>query len=64
MDTNNLATEIAVYRRMMNKLSKGKSLTDPHVIRLRKGLDILIHNYYFEVTDTRKTGQQTIRPAI
>ena len=56
MDTNNLATEISVNRRMMNRLSKGKSLTDPNVIRLRKGLDILIHNYYFAVTDIRKTS--------
>jgi len=64
MDTNNLAIEIAAYRRMMNRLSKGKSLTDPHVIRLRKGLDILIYNYYLAGTDMRKTSQQTIRPAI
>ena len=47
MDLNDLLTEIAAYRRMMNRLSKGKSLTDPDVIRLRQGLDILIRKYYF-----------------
>jgi len=48
MDKNNLVKEIASYRYAMNRLSKGKSLTDPNVIRLRQGLDILIHKYYFE----------------
>ena len=49
MDTNKLAMEIAAYRYMMNKLSNGKSLTDPEVIRLRQGLDSLICNYIFEL---------------
>jgi|GEM_PF-3057915 len=49
MDTYNLANEIAAYRCMMNKLSKGKSLTDPDVISLRQGLDILLYKYYFEL---------------
>lgn len=48
MDLNNLVTEIAAYRFMMNRLSKGKSLSDPDVIRLRQGLDSLIHQYYFK----------------
>ena len=54
MDTNNLANEIAAYRCTMNRLSKGKSLTHPDVIKLRQVLDILMHNYYFRVTDIRK----------
>ena len=45
MDINNLLTEIAVYRCTMNNLSKGKSLTDPNVIRLKQGLDNLIYKY-------------------
>ena len=49
MDTNKLAMEIAAYRQMMNKLSKGKSLTDPDVILLRQGLDTMICNYIFEL---------------
>ena len=49
MDTYDLANEIAAYRCMMNKLSKGKSLTDPDVVRLRQGLDILLYKYYFEL---------------
>ena len=49
MDTNKLAMEIAAYRQMMNKLSKGKSLTDPDVILLRQGLDTMICNYFFEL---------------
>lgn len=49
MDTHNLANEIAAYRCMMNGLSKGKSLTHPDVIRLRRGLDNLIHKYYYEL---------------
>lgn len=52
MDKNNLANEIASYRCMMNRLTKGKSLTDPDVIRLRQGLDSLIHKYYFELRPT------------
>jgi len=49
MDINNLAKEIAVYRSTINKLSKGKSQSDPDVIRLRQGLDRLIIKYYFEL---------------
>jgi hypothetical protein len=49
MDTNKLAMEIAAYRHRMNKLSKGKGLTNPDVIRLRQGLDTLIRNYIFEL---------------
>ena len=45
MDINNLLTEIVSYRCTMNRLSKGKSLTDPSVIRLRQGLDIFIYKY-------------------
>ena len=45
MDINNLLTEIAVYRCKMNRCSKGKSLTDPDVIKLSQGLDILIYKY-------------------
>ncbi len=45
MDINNLLAEIAVYRCKMNRFSKRKSLTDPDVIRLRQGLDILIYKY-------------------
>ena len=52
MDKNNLAEEIASYRSKMNRLSKGKSLTDPTIIKLRQGLDILIHKYYFEFSIT------------
>jgi len=48
LDKNNLEKEIASYRCTMNRLSKGKSLTDPNVIRLRQGLDSLIHKYYFD----------------
>ena len=45
MDINDLLTEIAVYRCKMNRLTKGKSLTDPDVIKLSQGLDILIYKY-------------------
>ncbi|SPF52387.1 Spo0E like sporulation regulatory protein (modular protein) [Candidatus Desulfosporosinus infrequens] len=45
MELNNLLTEIAVYRCKMNRVSKGKSLSDPDVIKLRQGLDSLIYNY-------------------
>ncbi|MDR3587211.1 MAG: aspartyl-phosphate phosphatase Spo0E family protein [Desulfosporosinus sp.] len=45
MDINNLLTEIAVYRCKMNRVAKGKSLTDPYVIRLCKGVDVLIYKY-------------------
>lgn len=49
MGTNNLAQKIAAYRGTMNKLSKGKSQIDPSVIRLRQGLDVLLHKYYAEL---------------
>jgi len=52
MDRKDLVKEIASYRCTMNRLSKGKSLTDPDVIKLRQGLDILIHKYYFEFSST------------
>jgi len=45
MDIENMLIEIAVYRCKMNRLSKGKILTDPDVIKLRQGLDILIYKY-------------------
>jgi len=45
MDINDLLIEIAVYRCKMNRFSKGKSLTDPDVVRLSQGLDSLIHKY-------------------
>ena len=45
MDINNLLTEIAIYRCKMNRFSKGKSLTDPDVIKLKQGLDVLICKY-------------------
>ena len=45
MDINNLLTEIAVYRCKMNKIAKGKCLTDPDVIRSCQGLDVLIYKY-------------------
>jgi hypothetical protein len=45
MDIYNLLTEIAVYRCKMNSVSRGKGLSDPDVVRLSQGLDILICNY-------------------
>lgn len=45
MDINYLLTEIAACRCQMNKFSKGKSLTDPDVIKLSQGLDISIYKY-------------------
>ena len=57
VDKYNLAKEIASYRCTMNRLSKGKSLTDPTVIRLRQGLDILIHKYIFELNHTSPPKQ-------
>lgn len=45
MNTNNMLTEIAVYRCKMNRFSKGKILTDPDVVKSSQGLDILIYKY-------------------
>jgi len=45
MDIYNLLTEIAACRCQMKSFSKGKSLTDPDVIKLSQNLDILIDKY-------------------
>jgi len=45
MDIADLLTEIAVYRREMNSVSRGKRLSDLDVIKLSQGLDILIYKY-------------------
>ena len=58
MELNNLITEIAAYRRIMNRLSMGKSLTDPDVIRSREGLDILLHKYYLSLNVCRYNERQ------
>lgn len=58
MDSNKLAMEIAAYRNRMNKVSKGKSPTDPDVIRLRQGLDTLICRYIFELRRQRRIPPQ------
>jgi hypothetical protein len=62
MSTNNLANEIATYRYTMNKLAKGKSLVDPDVIKLRQGLDALIHKYYFESNKPKHESPATQNP--
>lgn len=45
MDLNNMLIEIAEYRSRMNRFSKGKILTHPDVIKLSRGLDVLIYKY-------------------
>jgi hypothetical protein len=62
MYTNNLANKIATYRYTMNKLSKGKSLIDPDVIKLRQGLDVLLHKYYFELYKPKHESPDTQVP--
>jgi len=45
MDIYNLLVEIAVYRCKMNRISRGKGLSDPDVVKLSQGLDSLIYKY-------------------
>lgn len=43
---NNLLDSIEEFRRKMNEIAEGKSLTDPMVIEFSRDLDILLNKYY------------------
>ncbi len=43
---NNLLDSIEEFRRKMNEIAEGRSLTDPMVLEFSQGLDILLNQYY------------------
>ncbi len=46
MESDKLLSIIEESRKKMNEFAKGRSLTDPMVVKLSQGLDKLLNMYY------------------
>lgn len=46
MESDKLLSFIEESRKNMNEFAKGRSLTDPMVVKLSQGLDKLLNMYY------------------